>query len=165
MTWAESQTDATPVSAAIKLNPGQNRRTIAAVENDPAGDYAERRLVDVDPKASFGAKRITSHPILGDLPSASQVAFTFDGEPMTGREGETLLPALLASGIRVLRSMPEFGDPRGGYCLVGRCSDCQVIVDGAPNVRACLTPVRDGMAVRMQHGLGTDVWDTSGDDL
>lgn len=165
MTWAESQSIASLRSAAVTLDPDQNRRTIAAVWHDPAGNDAERRKVVVDLKASFGGQRVISHPILGDLPPARQVAFTFDGEAVTGREGETLLPALLASGVRVLRTTPDLGDPRGGYCLIGRCSDCQVIVDGAPSNRACLTLVRDGMVVRTQHGLGTDIWSTAGDEL
>lgn len=122
-------------------------------------------MADVDLSASSGAQRITSHPILGDLPPANPVVFTFDGETMTGREGELLLPALLASGVRVLRTTPEFGDPRGGYCLIGRCPDCQVIVDGVPSVRACMTEVRDGMVVRTQYGLGADAWDIAGDEL
>jgi predicted molibdopterin-dependent oxidoreductase YjgC len=115
--------------------------------------------------APWGAQRITSHSILGDLPPAKAVVFTFDGEEITGREGEPLLPALLAAGVRVLRTMPEMGDPRGGYCLIGRCSDCQVIVDGVPGTRACMTLVRDGMVVRTQHGLGTDAWDVAGEAL
>ena len=121
--------------------------------------------MDVNLGVPFGARRVTSHPILGDLPPAMPVVFTFDGEKVAGRAGETLLPALLASGVRVLRTMPDLGDPRGGYCLIGRCSDCQVIVDGVPSVRACLTLVQEGMVVRTQHGLGADVWDMAGDEL
>ena len=119
----------------------------------------------MDLGASGAARRVASHPVLGDLPPATAVSFTFDGEPITGRSGEPLLPALLAAGVRVLRTMPESGDPRGGYCLVGRCADCQVIVDGIPGVRACLTLIRDGMNVRTQHGLGSDDWDVAGELL
>ena len=36
---------------------------------------------------------------------------------------------------------------------MGRCTDCMMIVDGEPNVRTCITPVRDGMRVQVQHGL------------
>jgi aerobic-type carbon monoxide dehydrogenase small subunit (CoxS/CutS family) len=50
--------------------------------------------------------------------------------------------------------MPRFGDARGGYCMIGRCTDCLVVVDGLPNVPACRTPVSAGQAVRTQHGLG-----------
>jgi sarcosine oxidase subunit alpha len=91
--------------------------------------------------------------------------FTFDGETIHGREGEPLISALLASGVRVLRTTPDLGEPRGGYCLIGRCSDCQVVVDGVPSVRACVTPVRHGMVVRTQHGLGSDGWDVAGNEL
>ena len=30
----------------------------------------------------------------------------------------------------------------------------KMVVDGVPNVRTCVTPVREGMDVRTQHGLG-----------
>jgi sarcosine oxidase subunit alpha len=102
---------------------------------------------------AWGAERITEHPILGDAAAAEWVTFTFDGEPVMGIAGEPLLAALLAAGHRVLRTMPRFGDSRGGYCMVGRCADCMVAVDGVPSVRACITAVAAGMTVRTQHGL------------
>jgi aerobic-type carbon monoxide dehydrogenase small subunit (CoxS/CutS family) len=88
------------------------------------------------------------------MPPAPAVAFTFDGALVEGRAGEPIAAALLAAGYRVLRTMPRFGDGRGGYCLVGRCADCLMVVDGLPNVRSCVTPVADGLDVRTQHGLG-----------
>ena len=102
----------------------------------------------------FGATRITAHPILGELPSVPLVEFTFDGDVVAGREGEPIVAALFAAGYRVLRTMPGFGDARGGYCMIGRCTDCQVVVDGIPNVLACLTPISAGLAVQTQRGLG-----------
>ncbi len=101
----------------------------------------------------FGAARITAHPILGDLPQRPDVEFTFNGAAVGGREGEPIAAALFAAGYRVLRTMPRFGDARGGYCMIGRCTDCMVVVDGIPNVPACLTPVAAGLDVRTQHGL------------
>jgi hypothetical protein len=100
------------------------------------------------------AARILDHPLLGPLPAAPEVVFTFDGEPIAGREGEPIAAALLAAGVRVFRTMPRFGDARGGYCMLGRCSDCAVIVDGVPGVMACVTTVRAGLVVRTQRGLG-----------
>jgi len=94
------------------------------------------------------------HARLGPLPPAETVTFTFDGAPVIGRVGESIAVALLAAGVRVLRTMPHDGEARGGYCYSGRCSDCQVMVDGVPNVMACTTSVREGMAVRTQIGLG-----------
>jgi predicted molibdopterin-dependent oxidoreductase YjgC len=101
-----------------------------------------------------GAARITSHAILGDLPPVPLVEFTFDGHTVSGRDGEPIAAALFVAGYRVLRTMPRFGDARGGYCMIGRCTDCLVVVDGLPNVPACRTPVAAGQAVRTQHGLG-----------
>jgi len=82
------------------------------------------------------------------------VDFTLDGTPISGYDGESLAVALLAAGIRVFRSMPESGEPRGGFCFSGRCADCLMIVDGISGVRACTTPLQDGMVVETQHGLG-----------
>lgn len=83
-------------------------------------------------------------------------SFIFDGQIVQGRVGEPIAVALLAAGVRVFRTMPESGEPRGGYCLVGRCSDCQVIVDGVPGVMACVTPVEADLIVQSQHGLGEE---------
>jgi hypothetical protein len=102
----------------------------------------------------FKATRIREHPVLGTLGPAPMVSFTFDGATVEGRAGEPIAAALLAAGYRVLRTMPRFGDSRGGYCMIGRCADCLVVVDGEPNVPACVTPVAAGLDVRTQHGLG-----------
>jgi 2Fe-2S iron-sulfur cluster binding domain len=104
-----------------------------------------------------GAGRIVDHALLPAQEDRLVVSFTFDGAPIAGRLGEPVAAALIASGIRVFRTMPRFGEPRGGYCMIGRCADCQVIVDGVPGVMACVTPVREGIAVQTQHGLGEDV--------
>jgi hypothetical protein len=101
-----------------------------------------------------GAGRLDADPVLGLLPPARPARITFDGWEVAGREDEPLLAAILAGGVRVLRTMPKTGEARGGYCLVGRCTDCMVVVDGRPNVRACVTPLRAGMRVETQIGLG-----------
>jgi predicted molibdopterin-dependent oxidoreductase YjgC len=110
-------------------------------------------LEEREETGDLGAARITAHPILGDLPQGPAVEFSFDGAVICGREGEPIAAALFAAGYRVLRTMPRFGDARGGYCMIGRCTDCMVVVDGIPNVPACLTPVAAGLDVRTQHGL------------
>jgi hypothetical protein len=106
------------------------------------------------------ARRIETHPILGPLPEAATVRVILDGRPLAARAGEPIAAALLAAGVRVFRTMPVAGEARGGYCLVGRCADCLMTVDGELNVRTCLTPVRDGMRIVTQHGLGE--WDAAG---
>lgn len=103
---------------------------------------------------AHGATRIEQHPILGPAAAVEVVSITFDGGVVSAYDGEPLLAALLAAGVRAVRSMPYSGELRGGYCLVGRCADCMVIVNGMPNIRACVTPVCTGMVVETQHGLG-----------
>ena len=91
--------------------------------------------------------RVTDHPILGPLPARHVVSFSFDGQPLTAHAGEILAAALLAHGIRALSVTDRERKPRGLYCAIGHCFECQVTVDDRARVRACLTPVRDGMRV------------------
>lgn len=111
-----------------------------------------------DERSGHGATRIQDHPVLDPMPAAELVEFTFDAIPVTAIQGEPIAVALLAAGYRVFRTMPERGDERGGYCLVGRCTDCQVIVDGIPAIRSCVTQVAAGMVVQTQQGLGSGDW-------
>jgi predicted molibdopterin-dependent oxidoreductase YjgC len=115
---------------------------------------AKERSLHRPEDGKHGAERIRDHALLGTLEPAATVTFTFDGVAVAGRDGEPIIAALLAGGVRTLCTMPRFGEPRGGYCMVGRCIDCQVIVDGVPNMRACMTPVAEGLEVRTQHELG-----------
>ena len=68
-----------------------------------------------------------------------------------------LQPAFTAvnAGIRSFRTTPKHKEKRGIFCAIGRCTDCMMIVDGIPNTRTCVTPVRDGMHVKTQEGLGS----------
>lgn len=72
------------------------------------------------------------------------VSLEVDGAPVEALAGDTLQVALLAAGRRLRDS--EFGDgPRAGFCLMAACQDCLVwTVDGEP-LRACSTPVAEGM--------------------
>ncbi|WP_249729980.1 (2Fe-2S)-binding protein [Chelatococcus sp. YT9] len=74
------------------------------------------------------------------------VSFTLDGLKTEALVGDTLLVAILAVDGRV--RMSEFGDgPRAGFCWMGACQDCWVTVQGRGRLRACSTPVEDGMKV------------------
>lgn len=81
------------------------------------------------------------------------VTFRFDGRAVAAFEGETLGAALHAAGERVLMRSIKYHRPRGLFCNVGKCANCLVRVDGTPNVRACVTPVRDGMVVETQNAF------------
>jgi predicted molibdopterin-dependent oxidoreductase YjgC len=86
------------------------------------------------------------------LERGAPVSLTLDGRPVTAYEGETVAALLLAEGHVAMRTTPG-GAPRGIFCGMGVCFDCLVVLDGVPNTRACVTWVREGMAVQRQDGL------------
>ena len=96
--------------------------------------------------------RIIDHPILPPL-EAKKITIFYGDRPLEAVEGEPVASALAAAGIRSMRTTPKLREPRGIFCAIGRCTDCMMIVDGIPNVRTCVTPVRDGMRVERQEGL------------
>ena len=80
--------------------------------------------------------------------SRPAIRLTLDSARIEAQQGDTLLTALLAGGAGHLRNS-EFGDgPRAGFCLMGACQDCWVVVEGLGRVRACATLAQDGMEVR-----------------
>ncbi|MFT4065116.1 (2Fe-2S)-binding protein [Paraburkholderia sp.] len=83
------------------------------------------------------------------LPPAG-VTFYFDGVAMLARPGDSVAAALLANGVRIVRSTPAGGRPRGPYCMMGVCFDCLVTIDGAANQQSCMIPVAAGMVVGTQ---------------
>lgn len=99
--------------------------------------------------------RIDEHPILGTDPGRPEIRFTVDGEEIRARQGDTIAAALLAAGKRVCRDTRRTGEPRGIFCGIGQCTDCLMEVDGTPNVRTCVTRVREGMVVARQIGWGS----------
>ena len=80
---------------------------------------------------------------------ADGFTFTFEGQPVAGRNGQSLAAALTAAGIRALRETAD-GRHRGIFCGMGVCQDCLVEVDGVPNRRACVEAARSGLVVRRQ---------------
>ncbi len=101
----------------------------------------------------FMSGRIAEHPILGVQEKGAPVTFTFDGKETEGREGEPIAAALKAAGYMVHRYTKKEHKPRGIFCAIGRCTDCVMVVDGVPNVRTCITPLKAGMDVRTQYGV------------
>lgn len=100
--------------------------------------------------------RIAAHPILGEQEPKRTVAFTFDGRPLTGLEGEPIAAALKEAGVMIHRYTAKKHEPRGIFCAIGRCTDCVMVVDGQPNVRTCITPLQEGMTVRTQYGVSAE---------
>ena len=103
--------------------------------------------------------RIENHVVLGELEERRQVWITVDAKKIPAREGEPVLSALLANGINVQNVSVKKHEPRGYFCGIGQCTGCVMTVNGDPNVRTCITPVKDGMVVETQDGLGK--WEQS----
>ncbi len=97
--------------------------------------------------------RIDEHPIL-DFPKKQKIFFMFEGKQVSGYEGDTIASALHALGIKTLRYSIEHNRPRGFYCAIGNCASCNMIVDGTPNVRTCIVPLKENMVVERQMNKG-----------
>ncbi|MGN7407926.1 MULTISPECIES: (2Fe-2S)-binding protein [unclassified Sporosarcina] len=103
--------------------------------------------------------RIINHPVLDKVDDTDFVSFTFNNDEIRGLRNESLAAALLANNIRTLRVHEESGTPRGIYCNIGHCFECRVTVNGQQGVRACLTPIQEGMTVSSGEKFLTSVKD------
>lgn len=72
------------------------------------------------------------------------VGFVLDGLPLTALRGDTVLVAVLTQADR-LRDCEFGGAPRAGFCLIGACQDCWMHAEDGRRLRACTTPLEDGM--------------------
>ncbi|MCL1873485.1 MAG: (2Fe-2S)-binding protein [Clostridiales bacterium] len=97
--------------------------------------------------------RIEQHPIL-EFDRKEKITFFFNGQEMEGYASETIVAALHAAGVKELGKSPELHRPRGLFCAIGNCSSCLMVVDGQPNVRACVVKIKPGMQVELQSGKG-----------
>ncbi len=91
--------------------------------------------------------RVARHPVLNSFSGGREVVIYVDGAPLAAREGEPVAAALYAAGIRMTRHARKSGEPRGPFCMIGRCTECCMTIDGMSNVRTCVTPVREGMRI------------------
>lgn len=70
-----------------------------------------------------------------------------DGRPLRAVDGQSLAGVLTAAGLRSWRANPVTAEPRGPYCGMGVCFECEVTVDGVAGTLACQTHVTSGMTV------------------
>jgi sarcosine oxidase subunit alpha len=84
-----------------------------------------------------------------------EVTFTFGGRAINAFHGDTFGSALFASGQRVFSRSFKYHRPRGLLCCSGSCPNCMMTVDGIPNVRVCVEPVRGRADVRPQNVRGS----------
>jgi len=100
----------------------------------------------------FGV-RIRSHPII-DFKKRKELPFYFEKKKFVGEEGDTIASALHAAGVKTLTKSLKYDSPRGFFCGIGKCSSCLMRVNGVPNVRTCIAPLKEGITVEMQDKLG-----------
>ncbi|HEX7115467.1 MAG TPA: (2Fe-2S)-binding protein [Steroidobacter sp.] len=97
------------------------------------------------------SKRLRQH-----VTRPAEVSILVNGELVKAYDGESLATALIAAGTLVMSRDPS-GRPKSPFCNMGVCFDCMVAIeepgtDGAvrsSRLRACMTPVREGLRVRV----------------
>ena len=82
--------------------------------------------------------------------SHETVSIIFEGKKLDVEKGLTVASALLVSGNTGFRSSVVSGQPRAPYCMMGVCFECLNEIDGIPNQRACMIPVREAMKIQKQ---------------
>jgi sarcosine oxidase subunit alpha len=88
-----------------------------------------------------------------------RVTIKLEGRPLEAQAGETVAVALYAAGERVLSRSIKYHRPRAFFCLAGHCGACLARIDGKPNMKACQTPVREGLEVERQNAFPSGGFD------
>ena len=92
----------------------------------------------------------------GRLTPAKTLRFTFDGQQMTGLEGDTLASALLANGVHLVGRSFKYHRPRGILSAGAEEPNALVGVERdatrkTPNVRATVQELYDGLKANSQN--------------
>ncbi|HVI51020.1 MAG TPA: FAD-dependent oxidoreductase [Candidatus Sulfotelmatobacter sp.] len=83
------------------------------------------------------------------------VRFTFDGQEVSGYEGDTIASALAANDRWVLSRSFKYHRPRGMISAAGLEANSLVQVGDQPNVPSDMRPIADGLAVSAVNTFGT----------
>ncbi|MGE8943719.1 (2Fe-2S)-binding protein [Leptospira interrogans] len=78
--------------------------------------------------------------------NSAPIAFTVDGQTVQAWTGQSVLAAVLLNR-NLLRKNEFSGEARAGFCMMGACQDCWMWLAGGGRIRACTTPLTEGMAV------------------
>jgi len=88
------------------------------------------------------------------LDRSSVLHFEFEGRSYSGFAGDTISSALAAAGVAVFGRSFKYHRPRGLLSFANHDSNVMFQVDGVPNVRGDVTPLRDGMQVSAVNTFG-----------
>ena len=64
--------------------------------------------------------------------SAGMVQIQVDGRAVAALDGQSVAGALHQAGLDVLHRNPVTGEPRGAFCGMGVCFECELTIDGRP---------------------------------
>ena len=84
---------------------------------------------------------------IASVKRGAKLQIRVNGRGHTAYAGESVHATLLAAGYRVLGHSDKTHRPRGVFCGMGVCYDCQVTINEIPHQRACMTLVADGMEI------------------
>jgi sarcosine oxidase subunit alpha len=96
-------------------------------------------------------RRLEPHP--GEwLDRSARLHFRFEGRDYTGFAGDTISSALAAAGVPYLGRSFKYHRARSIWSFANHDSNVLFQVDGVPNVRGDVTPLRDAMQI---HAINT----------
>jgi len=96
--------------------------------------------------------RIKKHPII-DFKDQKPIQFYFNDKKKVGYTNDSIGSALHALGIKHLSTSIVYNSSRGFFCGIGKCSSCLMRVEGIPNVRTCIAPLKKDIHVETQGKL------------
>jgi len=76
---------------------------------------------------------------------SARIRLTVNGQAVEVPAGASVAAAVAHVTLHFRRSAHD--TLRAPLCGMGVCFECRVCVDGVPHVRACITPVSEGMQV------------------
>jgi len=85
------------------------------------------------------------------------VEVSLNGVKIQVTEGITVAAIALIHGLSHTRTTPVSASKRAPFCMMGVCYECQMVINGKPNQRACMTYVQQGMQVETQQGVGSKI--------
>ncbi len=76
---------------------------------------------------------------------SATIRLSVDSQVVEVPSGASVAAAVACAGMGFRRS--RSGEARAPLCGMGVCFECRVRIDGVAQLRACMTPAREGMQV------------------
>jgi len=83
-----------------------------------------------------------------DITMQEMVRVRVDDREVEAPAGQTIAGLLISLGYRSFNRSKVSASRRGLFCGQGVCFECEVTLAGGERVRACVTPVEQGMDIR-----------------